>query len=359
MVKEKNIVIHIHNDSDKKKKKRRRRKHKKGYKKGVPLGHQTFGNEATLFASLAAIQQNRKEYNEDAKQHAENYIAAKPRPQNLLLENGDDDQHGNRQANLLGYVPPTTSKKAPPITPLKLKMKPVEYTFEGLSKVKTLKELKILFKTAMPTISDKTLAELTKKNKSAAIKAFLKEYHKTSPTKKDDNDEESFSTPKGKVKFEDNTAITSPQFEDNTATTKPQQPAAKQIGRFTLTQIRALYDEDSEGLFKEYGISLEPMKVLTKAQKIKYLFNVMNGNKLAHEYELIEEPLIKMHQAINKEYSPQKLEEEYNKQYPTVAKRKSKKKTFVEPPTVDINDFLNGSTTEVPTSTYFPYAAND
>ena len=219
MVKEKNIVIHIHNDSDKKKKKRRRRKHKKGYKKGVPLGHQTFGNEATLFASLAAIQQNRKEYNEDAKQHAENYIAAKP--QNLLLENGDDDQHGNRQRLLLGDKTPSKNVVTRPFS-IRKRGQAKSKVLGDIDDVKVLQklpivEIKRLLKLKFPKIKEKELRAITLKNKHEKVDYYFNLVHGNENEWESDDDKTEYrikKPPTHRFEKQDATTASSSEFQD-------------------------------------------------------------------------------------------------------------------------------------------------
>jgi hypothetical protein len=212
------------------------------------------------------------------------------------------------------------------------------------------------------SISEKQLKQINKTNKYDAIIAFLKKLNNNASPKKDDDD-----TPQGKaVRFEDNTASTSPQFEDNTATTKPQQPKKKQIGRFTKARVTELYKEQKDNLLKEYAINPEPFLLLAYTKQIDYLYRVMNGDKSPHEYALIEKPETPTEVWVNNEYNSKKLEELNDAAYTPLKKQgkvKHKKSAAVDalvpiiknydPPKVDISEYLSGSSAEVPTSTYF------
>ena len=376
MVKEKSINIHIHTDAtEKKKKKRRRRKYKKGLTKSkYAIGIPAQGPMQSYFMpAMPQMKPQDHDRNRDIEKYAKNYLST-PKQQNLLLENGDNDQHGNRHRLLLddhnnGHKhelflgDKNQSKKGTKLS----KSKAIEYSFEVLSKV-SIPSLRSLMRDALPSISEKQLKLINKTNKYDAIIAFLKELNNKASPKKKDNKDESLSTPKGKaVRFEDNTASTSPKFEDNTATSEPivQQPAAKQIGRFTKARVRELYSKQKDNLLKEYTIDPEPFLLLAYTKRIDYLYRVMNGDKLPHEYALIEKPETPTDKWINNEYNSKKLEELNDEAYTPVKKQgkvKHKKSAVdaltpiiekYDPPTVDINDYLSGSSAEVPTSAYF------
>ena len=146
MVKEKNIIINIHNAPIEKKKKRRRRrkgKSKSKYAAGNPVqggGAQTYFNPSTV-----AIAQQKEAAQREAQEYSHNY--ANPKPKNLLLDNGDDE-HGDRRRSLLGNVPQSAKKeqgsKLYNISVKNSKPIIVEYTVEKLSKI-SLKELRIFY----------------------------------------------------------------------------------------------------------------------------------------------------------------------------------------------------------------------
>ena len=125
------------------------------------------------------------------------------------------------------------------------KTKPVEFTYEGLSKIKSLKELKSIMKVAMPSIPDEMLKQVKGKNKDLAIKTFLQNLNSNSdidrfitpssksspikpveiPIEKPKEDSKKISKiPKLSKKFTSQQATSEPIIqppEDQTATTEP------------------------------------------------------------------------------------------------------------------------------------------
>ena len=220
MVKEKNIIINIHNAPIEKKKKRRRRrkgKSKSKYAAGNPVqggGAQTYFNPSTV-----AVAQQKEAAQREAQEYSHNYLSnPKPKTQNLLLDNGDEE-HGDRQRLLLGDVPPSAKKESKTFNTSFKNYKPkiIEYTVEKLSNVKTLKELRSIMKDAKPDITDQQLKQINNKNKDAAIKLFLTELDKKPKTTKSDVNDDNID--RHVVQSQD--AHTSPEFIDQTSTTKP------------------------------------------------------------------------------------------------------------------------------------------
>ena len=391
MVKEKNINIHIHNAPVEKKKKRRRRKGKgkgKGTKSKYGISNpvqgisQSYFNPAAVAAAQASITAQR-----EAQEYSHSYIS-KPKPkQNLLLDNGDDDQHGDRQKLLLGDAIPTTKKEATKTfnTSFKnYKPKPVEYTFERLSKVRLLKDLRSLMKDAKPDITEEQLSKINNKNKDAAIKVFLSELNKTSSISPEKKKEET-EIPK----MESHDAHTKPEFIDQKVTTAPiieppaaktvieppaakteieppapkgkpifSKPAEKQTGRFTQAKVKELYNKQQIKLLEEYGINPEPFKLLSYTNQLKYLYKIMNGDKLPHEYELIENPETPAEKWVSTEYNSEKLKNLNDESFPvTPGKSKKHKKDKsvdalipiikqYDPPTVNVSEYLGGSSAD-------------
>ena len=194
-MKDKSININIHNTNilkkDKKRKRKRRTNTKKYNKKeGVSLGHPTQYKNQPVVSSypMPSFIGPQMPYNHEAMKHAEDYISPKTPRTQLLLTNGEKEQEKNRNNLLLGDSTtsnPVTTTSTSTKSPLKIKILspvkkpkpgPVQYTYEGLMKVRTLKELKALMKAAMPDIEDSLLNKITNKNKAIAIKQFLKEY---------------------------------------------------------------------------------------------------------------------------------------------------------------------------------------
>jgi len=190
-MKDKSININIHNTNilkkDKKRKRKRRTNTKKYNKKeGVSLGHPTQYKNQPVVTSypMPSFIGPQMPYNHEAMKHAEDYISPKTPRTQLLLTNGEPETNKDRNNLLLGDSTTSTTSTSTK-SPLKIKIlspvkkpksAPVQYTYQGLMKVRTLKELKALMKAAMPDIEDSLLNKITNKNKAIAIKQFLKAY---------------------------------------------------------------------------------------------------------------------------------------------------------------------------------------
>ena len=262
-MKDKSININIHNTNilkkDKKRKRKRRTNTKKYNKKeGVSLGHPTQYKNQPVVTSypMPSFIGPQMPYNHEAMKHAEDYISPKTPRTQLLLTNGEKEPEKNRNNLLLGDSTtsnPVTTTSTSTKSPLKIKILspvkkpkpgPVQYTYQGLMKVRTLKELKALMKAAMPDIEDSLLNKITNKNKAIAIKQFLKEYDDESTPPASPPPTPPASPPPTRksptpTKFTTQAATTSP----NAATTpQPMTPPTK----FTAQTPTTTDDDDSD-----------------------------------------------------------------------------------------------------------------
>lgn len=261
-MKDKSININIHNTNilkkDKKRKRKRRTNTKKYNKKeGVSLGHPTQYKNQPVVTSypMPSFIGPQMPYNHEAMKHAEDYISPKTPRTQLLLTNGEKEPEKNRNNLLLGDSTtsnPVTTTSTSTKSPLKIKIlspvkkhkpAPVQYTYEGLMKVRTLKELKALMKAAMPDIENSLLNKITNKNKAIAIKQFLKEYddESTPPASPPPTPPSSPPTTRKSptpTEFTTQAATTSP----NAATTPQQSTPTK----FTAQTPTTTDDDDSD-----------------------------------------------------------------------------------------------------------------
>jgi hypothetical protein len=304
-MKDKSININIRNTNnniikDKKKRKRRSRRSKNSKKKQQALGQpiQAVGpSSVTSYPS----------YNNDneAKKNAENYISpknmlmltngdeTKTNKNNLMLTNGDEtktnknnlmltngDEAKTNKNNLMltngdetKKTNKTITKKTLIETPIKTpirqyimeKSKPIEYTQEGLMKVKTLKLLRELMKTAMPSIDDKLLKKISNENKSEAIKKFLSKYNKpsdkTTPTK--------FTTQSATTEPDELTPkkpVETPQpikFTTQTATTEPPDELKQKPVQYTQEELMKMTNKKLQELINS-ALSNTDSKLLPK-----------------------------------------------------------------------------------------------
>ena len=209
MCKEKNCTCTT--DKMKKKRRRRNKKNKTSLSKSkYAMSNPVQGSMQSYF--MPAMPQTQDHYrNRDAEQYALNYLTPKKR-QPLMLENNDNDQHGNRQRLLLddndndnkhklllGDKSPRISKKkestkkgAEVVKPLKIpKAKLIEYTYDALFKL-PLKDLRSAIKAVIPTITDERLKQVKGKTKVDVIKTLLEHMNK-------DDDIDRLITPSSKA----------------------------------------------------------------------------------------------------------------------------------------------------------------
>lgn len=343
VLKEKNININIHNhnkisNTTEKKKKRKRRtkrinKKKSKYSAGNPSQYQgdpyvrSYPNQPIIID------------NKNAESYSKDYLKVPTHP--LLLTNGDENKT-TRQLLLKDGDNPHNKEskieKTPYKSPYKRVYKQVKknkgnataYNFEDLNK-KSLKELRELFKLEVPTISDKTLKELTKKTKADAIKSFLKTQENNDKeleegineiNKKLKSNLEQFSTssqygdynPKDieeftnsddfNTPFKSQVAVSQPKFEDNKPTvmspfSKYSNLISKKKGAKSDTDSKPkqkksfLSDTElHEKVKKEISKPLEPLdsKIIKKISKMNDSKAVSNNdlNKLIIEPALYD-----------------------------------------------------------------------
>ena len=315
MCKEKNCTCTT--DKMKKKRRRRNKKNKTSLSKSkYAMSNPVQGPMQSYFTpAMPQVQDHYR--NRDAEQYALNYLTPKKR-QPLMLENNDNDQHGNRQRLLLddhdndnkhklllGDKSPSISKKkestkkAEVIKPYKIpKAKLIEYTYDGLLKL-PLKDLRSAMIDSIQNISEETLKQIAGIKGNTKVEAIIKFLARMN--KNDDIDRlitpSSKSSPIKASKFEDNTAKTNPVFIDQTASTNSkkqknkeksiEKPAKKKTTHFSRKQIEEIYAKNKNTLLEQYNI--DTTKFRSKTTQITELWVKMNSHIPNPEPEAIEE----------------------------------------------------------------------
>jgi len=241
-----NIVIHNSSGGKKKSKSSRQRK------SGVENPHTYYTGVLSSVQPHIQPAPYPNPSNDEAKSYAKRYLlndaeTNQPSAVKMITNGENDNTHSELTHTPIEHpktpikLTNTPSKKHTPIKQKKTPTKRVQlYSFESLIKIKTLKELKQLMKSAMPSIPDETLGKLTNKNKKEAIETFLNQLNGKSPKK----------TPN---KFTDQTAVVASV------------PAIDQTAYHNNNEDS---DDDYEGLSKNVTIRRVRRNIKTNQNKI-------------------------------------------------------------------------------------------